>query len=363
MHFLATCTPWVERLVRSELERQNIQITYGQDRLIGFSGDMMTMTTANIWSRTANRIYIELDKIVLTSFDGLFACIESIDWSQWIPGNTPINVSATSIRSALSNTPTIQSVTKKAIIRRLSNGEDEWHENMLHQPIEIFILVVADEVHILINTSWHALHKRGYRTLAGEAPIKESLGAAMILLSGWKYATPFYDPMCGSGTIPIEAAMIARNIAPWLQRDFDFLHFPCYDKALHTETLQEARKKVFKQSYQIFGSDIDPEMIAISQENARRAGVADTITFSVASLTDIQYPEWAHLVTNPPYGNRLESDDLDGLYTDLENIFIQNHLSGGGITTYEPFPRKRDSWTKMNLMNGGDKCQFWRKAK
>jgi len=172
------------------------------------------MTMANIWSRTANRIYIELDKITLTSFDGLFACIESIDWSQWIPGNTPINISATSIRSALSNTPTIQSVTKKAIIRRLSDGEDEWHENMLHQPIEIFILVVADEVHILINTSGHALHKRGYRSLAGEAPIKESLAAAMILLSGWKYAMPFYDPMCGSGTIPIEAAMIARNIAP-----------------------------------------------------------------------------------------------------------------------------------------------------
>jgi putative N6-adenine-specific DNA methylase len=111
------------------------------------------MMQANIWLRTANRIYIELEKITLTSFDGLFACIENIDWGQWIPGNTPIMVSATSIRSVLSHTPTLQSITKKAIIRRLSRGTDEWHENMFHQPIEIFILVVADEVHILINTS------------------------------------------------------------------------------------------------------------------------------------------------------------------------------------------------------------------
>ena len=110
----------MERLVRSELERQGITVTYGQDRLVGFDGDMRTMMQANIWLRTANRVYIALEKITLTSFDGLFACIESIDWSQWIPGNTPINISATSIRSALSHTPTIQSVTKKAIIRRLS---------------------------------------------------------------------------------------------------------------------------------------------------------------------------------------------------------------------------------------------------
>jgi len=103
-------------------------------------------------------------------------------------------------------------------------------------------------------------------------------------------------------------------------------------------------------------------MIDIAQKNAHNAVVADTITFSHASLTDVCYPEWAHIVTNPPYGNRLESDDLAELYTDLENIFVQNHLSGGVITTYEPFPKKRDTWTKMNLMNGGDKCQFWRKV-
>jgi putative N6-adenine-specific DNA methylase len=281
----------VERLVRSELERQNITVTHGQDRLVGFSGDMQTMVQANIWLRTANRVYIELEKITLTSFDGLFACIESIDWSQWIPGNTPINVSATSIRSVLSHTPTLQSVTKKAIIRRLSNGDDEWHENMFNQPIEIFILVVADEVHILVNTSGPALHKRGYRSQTGEAPIKESLAAAMVLLSGWKYKTPLYDPMCGSGTILIEAAMIARNIAPGLQRSFDYLQFPWGSSELHEETVRAAKAKIFDQSYALFGSDIDPAMLHIARENARQAGVADTITFSTSALTDVKYPQ------------------------------------------------------------------------
>lgn len=151
---------------------------------------------------------------------------------------------------------------------------------MLYQPIEIFILVVADEVHILINTSGPALHKRGYRSQTGEAPIKESLAAAMVLLSGWKYSTPLYDPMCGSGTILIEAAMIARNIAPGLKREYDYLQFPWYPAELHKEVVADAKTKVFDQSYQIFGSDIDPEMIAIAKENARHADVSDTITFS-----------------------------------------------------------------------------------
>jgi putative N6-adenine-specific DNA methylase len=132
----------------------------------------------------------------------------------------------------------------------------------------------------------------------------------MVLLSGWKYKTPLYDPMCGSGTLLIEAAMIARNIAPGLQRTFDYLQFPWGSSDLHEQVVQEAKTKVFDGSYQIFGSDIDGNMIPIARENARNAGVADTITFSASSLTDIQYPERAHLVTNPPYGNRLESEDL-----------------------------------------------------
>ena len=305
MNFLATCTPGVESLVRSELERQNIKVTYGQDRLVGFEGDMTTLAQANIWLRTANRVYIELDRMIVTSFDALFTYVESVDWSKWIPGNTPILISATSIRSTLTHTPTMQSLGKKAIIRQLTQGSDIWHENELYHPIEVFLLLVGDELRVLLNTSGDALHKRGYRTEQGEAPIKESLAAAMVLFSGWKFGTPLYDPMCGSGTIAIEAAMIARNIAPGLNRSFDYLHFPWFDKEIHSTVCAEAKKKKFDKSYQIFASDIDGNVLYAAEDNARRAGVADTIRFTAGDFRDQEYIEKSHLVTNPPYGKRL----------------------------------------------------------
>ncbi|MCB9806752.1 hypothetical protein H6768_02500 [Candidatus Peribacteria bacterium] len=195
-HFIATCIGGVESLVRGELERQGINITYGQDKIVGFEGDMMTLTRANIWSRIANKIYIEVDKIHVTSLEMLFAVIENIDWSQWIPLGTPIIVSATAHRSVITHTPSMQSIGKKAIIRSLMKGDDFWKENEYSHAIEIFLLLVNDELHILINTSGDALHKRGYRTESGDAPIKESLAAALVLFGGWKFRTPLYDPMC-----------------------------------------------------------------------------------------------------------------------------------------------------------------------
>lgn len=304
-HFVATCINGVESLVRSELERQGIHMTYGQDRLVGFDGDMMTLTKANIWSRVANRIYIEVEKIQVTSLEMLFAVIEHIDWRQWIPVGTPILVSATSSRSVVTHTPSIQSVGKKAIIRSLMGEDDYWKENEHSHPIEIFLLLVADELHVLINTSGDALHKRGYRTETGEAPLKESLTAALVLFSGWKFRTPLYDPMCGSGTILIEAAMIARNIAPGLKREFDYLYFPWYDLPCHEKAVKEARTKIFEKSYEIQGSDSDPRVLEYAMDNAHRAGVGDTIRFSESDFRHVSYQKNAHIVTNPPYGKRM----------------------------------------------------------
>lgn len=159
-NFLATCINGVESLVRSELERQDIQITYGQDRLVAFKGDMLTLTKANIWSRVANRIYIEVEKIQVTSLEMLFAVVAEIDWKPWIPVGTPILVSATTNRSNVTHTPSMQSLGKKAIIRSLMNGDDYWKENEHSHPIEIFLLLVNNELHVLINTSGNALHKR-----------------------------------------------------------------------------------------------------------------------------------------------------------------------------------------------------------
>lgn len=159
-NFVATCISGVESLVRGELERQDIQMTYGQDKIVAFEGDMMTLTKANIWSRVANRIYIEVEKVGVTSLEMLFAVVESVDWSTWIPIGTPIIVSATTSRSVVTHTPSMQSLGKKAIIRSLMEGDDFWKENEHSHPIEIFLLLVNDELHVLINTSGDALHKR-----------------------------------------------------------------------------------------------------------------------------------------------------------------------------------------------------------
>jgi len=167
--------------------------------------------------------------------------------------------------------------------------------------------------------------------------------------------------MCGSGTILIEAAMIARNMAPGLHREFDYLYFPWGDLKIHEKAQNEAREKIYEKSYQIFGSDCDSSMIDIACKNASRAGVLDTIRFSEADISEVSYEKGSCLITNPPYGKRLGDEKLDRLYDDLEKIFIENNLMGGVITSVESFPQNQKNWTKKNLMNGGEKCQFWRK--
>ncbi len=361
MQFLATCISWVESITRKELERLGINITHGQDRLVEFEWDMKTLAEANIWLRTANRVYIQLEKISITSLESLFAVVENIHWNDWIPFGTPINISATTIRSAVTHTPSMQSVGKKAIIRSLRGNDGKWNEVEGNQPIEILLLLVADELRVLINTSGDALHKRGYREQAGEAPLKESLAAALVLFSSWKFWTPLYDPLCGSGTILIEAAMIARNIAPWLNREFDALYFPWYDLDIHEMVKKEARAKKFDKSYQIFGSDISSDMVEIACANARNAGVIDTIRFSENLVDEVKIPEGAHIVTNPPYGKRMGWEELWDLYDNLERLFVEQKLTGGVITTFEDFPKDQTGWSKKNLMNGVEKCQFWRK--
>lgn len=189
-------------------------------------------------------------------------------------------------------------------------GDDYWKENEHSHPIEVFLLLVNDELRVLINTSGDALHKRGYRSQAGEAPLKESLAAALVLFSGWRFRTPLYDPLCGSGTLLIEAAMIARNIAPGLQREFDYLYFPWYELSCHEKAIKEARVMIYDKSYQIFGSDEDPQMIEIACQNASRAGVLDTISFRQADMREVSYMPGSHMITNPPYGKRLSSEDL-----------------------------------------------------
>ncbi|MFZ4461742.1 MAG: THUMP domain-containing class I SAM-dependent RNA methyltransferase [Patescibacteria group bacterium] len=229
--------------------------------------------------------------------------------------------------------------------------------------MNIFVVIRENTALILLNTSGEALHKRGYRREAGDAPIKETLAAAIIMVSNWRYKSPFLDPFCGSGTIAIEAALMARNIAPGLKRSFAFESWDWYDKKYKLDETTAAMARIYPSGeYQIEASDIDPDMVEIAMENARRAGIPNDVTFrnaDVRSYADSK--RTGCLVTNPPYGLRLNDQDLVPLYDTLTKIFKANkELAGGIITSWDLFldRAKREGFEKRKLYNGSERCDF-----
>jgi putative N6-adenine-specific DNA methylase len=238
--------------------------------------------------------------------------------------------------------------------------EDEKLEKM-----EILILIIDNKLRVLLNTSGNALHMRWYRTQAGEAPIKESLAAALVLLSNWKFKENFYDPFCGSWTIAIEAYMIAKNIAPWLKRAFAYEKLWLVEWELSENERALARKKTYDWNYKIFASDIDKEMVELSKENAARAWIAWVINFEQKDFKDYMDKNlsWT-LVSNPPYWERLKDENLKSLYNNIDKLFRTNpNLWGWIISSYLEFDDlvKKDDYKKRKLYNGWEKCYFWRR--
>jgi len=213
-------------------------------------------------------------------------------------------VDAISVRSELDSIPAIQKTVKKAIVTKITGDRETFlREDDAVPAIHIFVLVRENDIKILLDTSGDPLHKRGYRTEALEAPIKESLAAAMVMLSGWRYREPFLDPFCGSGTIAIEAALIARNIPPGIARSFAFENFSWYPRTHLAEARKNAEAKIIRdKTYAIIGTDSDPEAIEIARANAERAGVADTIVWEVRDFKEYTTtPLSGTMVSNPPY--------------------------------------------------------------
>jgi putative N6-adenine-specific DNA methylase len=272
------------------------------------------------------------------------------------------------LRSELHHTPTLQSITKKSIINKL--GWWEIFEAPELPKFEILVLVLNNTARILLNLTWDALHKRWYRREAWEAPIKESLAAGLVLLSWWRFKEPFYDIFCGSWTIAIEAAMIAKNIAPWLKRKFSIVDLGFISEEKMAELKSEARSKKFDWNYRIFGSDIDEEMVRIAQKNASDAWVADEVSFEKSDYKRALY-KWLEkdqevkgcLVTNPPYGLRLEAD-MEWLYKSIDVLLRKNpDLKWWFISNYIEFDKfaKKDFYKKRKLYNWAEKCYFWKK--
>ncbi len=352
LYFTLTCQSGLESLVRREWERLGLTETWGQDRLVSGKWSLETLYRLLVGSRFANRVYIEVAKEKIVDFDTLHDTLTSISWSEYLTGKEIIVIEASSTRSVLSSMPTIQSVSQNAIYSTL-HTPDNAHAVEVH----ILILIVDDVARVLLDVTWDPLHKRGYRSESGEAPLKESLAAALVAFSGWKFREPLFDPFCGSGTIAIEAAMMARNIPPGLTRHFRVVSLPFHDRALLSGVKKDLEGKIYPSGkYEIFASDMDSEMVEISKRNAERAGVGEDIVFSKQDYLSTP-TEWKTLVTNPPYGKRLESDDLDEIY---KKLIKEVKESGGGFITTYPID-VRFGLANKKLLNGSEECRFWYK--
>lgn len=363
--YVLSTIAWVEKLAKTEIERQGWVIEKVIDRLITFSGDLDLMVKINLWSRVWNKVYLELgEKSNVQDFDTLFDFVNNISWKDYITKDFPIIVKSVSVRSELESAPSIQKISKKAIIKSINNWTDEFvREDDSLEKFEVTIMIIDNNVKVLLNTSWDALHMRWYRSQAWDAPIKENLAAALVLLSNWRFKENFYDPFCGSWTIAIEAAMIARNIAPWVNRLFAFEWLWLASSDLLDKYIKKAKAEQYNSKYNIFASDIDSDVLDIATQNSQIAWVWDTVVFKNISFDDFwsQKLSWT-LVSNPPYWLRLQDENLSRLYINIDKVFKLNHdLSGWIITNYQEFDSiiNLQNYKKRKLYNWGEKCYFY----
>lgn len=366
MKYVLSTIAWVESIAKKEIERQGGVIEDVIDRVITFSWWVEMIPKMNLWSRVWNKVYMLLaEEENVKDFDTLFDVVKDIKWRKYFKKDFPIVVKTSTTRSDLFASRTIQSLWKKAIIKSLVWERWTVNEDDSLEKMEILLLLVDNKLRVLLNTSGNALHMRGYRSQAWEAPIKESLAAALVLLWDWRFRDDFYDPFCGSGTIAIEALMIAKNIAPGLKRKFAFEKLWLVDPEITAKERELAKTKSFDEDYSIRASDIDPEMIDIAKENAARAWVAWEINFEVKDFKEyLDKDLFGTLVSNPPYGERLKDENIKGLYNNIDKLFRVNpSLWWGIITSYLEFDNqiKKDAYKKRKLYNWGEKCYFWRK--
>ena len=323
---LVPCHFGLEAVLKREIYDLGYEITKVEDGRVTFEGDEEAVCRANIFLRTAERVMIQVGRFKATTFEELFQGIRNLPWEEYIPEDGKFWVKkASSINSKLFSPSDIQSIAKKAMVERMKQKyHKEWFkEDGASYPVRIFLL--KDEVTVALDTSGDSLHKRGYRTITSKAPLTETLAASLIMLTPWRKDRILVDPFCGSGTFPIEAAMIAANIAPGMNRDFTAEEWTnLIDRKLWYECVKEAEDMIDTTvKVDIQGYDIDGDVIKAARENAKRAGVEHMIHFQQRAVADLSHPKkYGFIITNPPYGERLEDKaDLPELYTQIGQAY------------------------------------------
>lgn len=323
---LVPCHFGLEAVLKREIYDLGYEITKVEDGRVTFEGDEEAVCRANIFLRTAERVMIQVGRFKATTFEELFQGIKNLPWEEYIPEDGKFWVKkASSINSKLFSPSDIQSIAKKAMVEHMKQKyHKEWFkEDGASYPVRIFLL--KDEVTVALDTSGDSLHKRGYRTMTSKAPLTETLAASLIMLTPWRKDRILVDPFCGSGTFPIEAAMIAANIAPGMNRDFTAEEWTnMIDRKLWYECVKEAEDMIDTTvKVDIQGYDIDGDVIKAARENAKRAGVEHMIHFQQRAVADLSHPKkYGFIITNPPYGERLEDKaDLPALYTQIGQAY------------------------------------------
>lgn len=367
VELIAPCHFGLESVLKREILDLGYEIVQVEDGRITFRGDAQAIARANVFIRTAERIMVKVGSFPAKSFDQLFEGTKALAWEQYLPKNAKFWVSKASTKnSALFSGSDIQSVVKKAIVERLKTVYHvTWFEETgAEYPIRVFIN--KDIVSIGMDASGVSLHKRGYRQLVGKAPISETLAAALIMLTPWNKDRILVDPFCGSGTFPIEAAMIGARIAPGMNRSFTAQKWDnLLTRQAWMDAVEEAEDQILRDvKMSIQGYDIDSSIVKCAMENARAAGVDQQIHFQQRSVAELSHPKkYGFIITNPPYGERLEEkEELPDLYRMIAVSFDRlDTWSKYIITSYEDaekyLGRKADKNRK--IYNGMIKAYYY----
>ena len=365
LDLIATATFGLEAIVSRELNALGMDCQTLQNGRILFTGDEATLARANLWLRTADRVLLRMGTFEATDFGELFDQTKALPWEAWIPADGAFPVRGRSVQSQLSSVPACQKIVKKAIVERLKDAYGiEWFEETgAIYTVEVALL--KDQVTLTIDTSGAGLHKRGYRTLSGPAPLKETLAAALVLLSFWRPERPLIDPFCGTGTIPIEAALIGRNLAPGLNREFAAERWPTLSPEIWERVRTEARDLARPEiSGFVMGTDSDAAALSLARHHADLAGVGADIHFQQKPFAELASRKpYGCLIGNPPYGERISAQpEVQALYASMPTVLRRlKTWSHYILTSHRGFEKLigQEANRRRKLYNGRIECTYY----
>ena len=365
IELIATATFGLEAVVKREVVNLGYTDLVTEDGKVTFFADLDAIPKANLWLRSADRVLLKMGEFKALSFEDLFEGTKALPWDDWITEDGKFTVTGKSIKSKLFSVPDCQAIVKKAVVERMKQRYKKDWFNETGPEFTIQVSLLKDIATLTIDTSGTGLHKRGYRHHSVEAPIKETLAAALVNLSFWNRERLLVDPFCGSGTIPIEAAMVGRNIAPGLGRSFASEYWPKVGKDLWKQARVEALKSIDQDArIRIRGSDINSKAVETARQNAVNCGVDDCIEFRAIPFSQLEIAEdYGIVITNPPYGERLGSpQQVHTLYRDMGKKLSNNNTWSVYVLTSEEdfealFGRKADR--KRKLYNGRIKVDYY----